>query len=56
MAGEPIGFVLLLVTAIAESTIDAIIREPSNGDSHGRVGFEAMWHVLAGTGSATSDA
>lgn len=54
MADEPIGFVLLLVTAIAESTIDAIIREPANGDSHGRAGFEAMWRVLAGTDAAIS--
>jgi len=56
MADEPIGFVLLLVTAIAESTIDAIIREPANGDSHGRAGFEAMWRVLAGTDVAISRA
>jgi AcrR family transcriptional regulator len=56
MADEPIGFVLLLVTAIAESTIDAVIREPASGDSHGRAGFAAMWRVLAGTGVTSSHA
>jgi AcrR family transcriptional regulator len=49
MADEPINFVLQLVTALAESTIDAIIHEPANMHSHSRAGFEAMWRVLAGS-------
>lgn len=54
MADEPLGFVLQLVTALAESTIDAVLREPANLDSHSRAGFEAMWRVLARADSPTS--
>lgn len=49
MQDAPLGFVLTLTSAIAEATIDAMIREPAEADSHSRIGFDAMWRVLAGT-------
>jgi AcrR family transcriptional regulator len=48
MRDAPLGFVLSLATAIAETTIDAVIREPDQAESHSRTGFDAMWRVLAG--------
>lgn len=44
----PLKFVLTLVNAIADATIDAIIREPAEAQAHSRVAFDAMWRVLAG--------
>lgn len=48
MQDAPLGFVLTLTSAIAEATIDAMIDEPAEGDARSRVGFDAMWRVLAG--------
>lgn len=49
MENEPLDFVVQLITALAESAIDAIIREPAKAESHSKAAFEAMWRVLAGT-------
>lgn len=49
MQEASLGFVLTLTSAIAEATIDAMIREPAQGGAHSRAGFDAMWRVLAGT-------
>jgi AcrR family transcriptional regulator len=49
MRDAPLGFVLTLANAIAEATIDAMIREPAEAASHSRLAFEAVWRVLAGT-------
>lgn len=49
MRDAPLGFVLTLANAIAEATIDAMIREPAEAGSHSRLAFEAVWRVLAGT-------
>ncbi len=51
MQDAPLGFVLSLTNAIAEATIDAMIREPDQAGLHSSVGFDAMWRVLAGTHS-----
>jgi AcrR family transcriptional regulator len=48
MRDAPLGFVLTLATAIADSAIDAIIREPAEAEARGSDAFEAMWRVLAG--------
>jgi AcrR family transcriptional regulator len=47
MKDVPLGFVLALTTAIAEATIDAMIREPTVASAHSRTGFDAVWRVLA---------
>lgn len=49
MRDAPLGFVLTLANAIAEATIDAMIREPAEAESHSRLAFDAVWRVLAGT-------
>ena len=48
MSDAPRNFVLTLVSALAEATIDATIRDPVAIEVHRTVGFEAMWRVLAG--------
>ncbi|HEY4225456.1 MAG TPA: TetR/AcrR family transcriptional regulator [Pseudolysinimonas sp.] len=45
----PLSFVVTLLTAIAEATIDSIIREPGQAAAHRIDGFDALWRVLAGT-------
>lgn len=48
MQDVPLSFVLTLVTAVAEATIDAVIREPDQAEARGSAGFDAAWRVLAG--------
>ncbi len=54
MRDAPLGFVLTLTSAIADATMDAMIREPAQAEVHSRVAFDAMWRVLAGTSSPTT--
>ncbi|WP_067896230.1 TetR/AcrR family transcriptional regulator [Nocardia vaccinii] len=49
MRDVPLGFVLTLVTAMADATMDAMIREPAQPDGYGDAAFEAIWRVLAGS-------
>jgi AcrR family transcriptional regulator len=48
MRDAPLGFVLSLTNAIADATIDAMIREPAEAEARSRVAFDAMWRILAG--------
>jgi AcrR family transcriptional regulator len=48
MRDVPLSFVLTLTTAIAEATIDTVIREPAEAEARSRAGFDAVWRVLAG--------
>ena len=54
MRDAPLGFVLTLASAIADATMDAMIREPAQTDVHSRVAFDALWRVLVGTSSPTT--
>jgi AcrR family transcriptional regulator len=47
MREAPLSFVLTLTNAIAEATIDVMIREPDQAETHSRIAFEAMWRILA---------
>jgi AcrR family transcriptional regulator len=47
MADQPMSFVLGLSNALAETTIDFIIREPQNASAHTEAGFAALWRLLA---------
>lgn len=49
MRDAPLGFALSLTSAIADATIDAMIREPAEAEARSRVAFEAMWRILAGS-------
>ncbi|WP_432825492.1 TetR/AcrR family transcriptional regulator [Dactylosporangium sp. CA-092794] len=56
MQDQPMGFVLTLVTAMADATIDAIIREPAAAEALGDAAFEAIWRVLGGTTGSQASA
>ncbi|MBB3564368.1 AcrR family transcriptional regulator [Rhizobium sp. BK512] len=47
MRDAPLGFVAALMGAIAEATIDFIVRDPSNAPKHSKAGFEALWRIVA---------
>ena len=47
MRDAPLGFVVALMSALADATIDAMVRDPANADQHGAAAFEALWRVVA---------
>jgi AcrR family transcriptional regulator len=47
MREAPLGFVLTLTSAVADATIDAMIRDPDQAEINGRIAFEAIWRMLA---------
>lgn len=47
MRDAPLSFVVALADALAQATIDFIIRDPDNADAHGRAGFDALWRMIA---------
>ena len=49
MREVPLSFVLTLTTAIAEATIDTVLREPAAAEAHSSAGFDAAWRVIAGS-------
>jgi AcrR family transcriptional regulator len=55
MRDVPLGFVLTLATAMADATMDAMIREPAEADVYGDAAFEAIWRVLAGSSLPADD-
>ena len=42
----PLGFVVTLMSALAEATIDFMIQNPANAERHSQEGFEAMWRMI----------
>lgn len=47
MADEPLGFVLGLANALAEVTIDFLIREPEQATARSEAGFAALWRLVS---------
>ncbi len=46
MRKAPMGFVLMLMNSVAESTIDFMARDPANAKKHCKVGFDALWRMV----------
>ncbi len=44
----PLGFVLALTNAIADTAVDAMLHNPQGADALSAVAFQALWCVLAG--------
>ncbi len=42
----PMNFVLTLMNAVAEATMNLIAQEPTNAKRHSRVGFDALWRMM----------
>ncbi len=47
MRDAPLAYLVALASALAETTIDFIIREPDNAVRHGSTGFDALWRMIA---------
>lgn len=47
MRHSPLGFVVALMTALAEATINYIVQDPANAEKHCQAGFDAMWRIIA---------
>ncbi len=47
MRSVPKGFVVALMSAMADTTIDFMIRNPANAEKHCVTGFNAAWRMLA---------
>jgi AcrR family transcriptional regulator len=47
MREAPLGFVAALMSALADATIDFMIRDPANADKHGAAAFDALWRMIA---------
>jgi AcrR family transcriptional regulator len=47
MRDAPPGFVLALMNALADATIDFMIRDPANADKHSMAAFDALWRMIA---------
>jgi AcrR family transcriptional regulator len=47
MRDAPLGFVVALMSAMADATIDFMIRDSENSDDHCATAFDAMWRMLA---------
>ena len=47
MRDVPLAFVVGLANALADTTIDFIIGDPGDADTHGRTGFDALWRMIA---------
>ena len=47
MRDQPPAFVLTLANALADATIDYVIGDPQNAETHARAGFDALWRMIA---------
>jgi AcrR family transcriptional regulator len=47
MREAPLGFVLALTSAVADATVDSMIREPERAETNSRIAFDAIWRMLA---------
>jgi AcrR family transcriptional regulator len=47
MRDAPLGFVVALMSAAAEATIDFMLHDPAGAETHSRAGFDAMWRMIA---------
>ncbi|WP_298951826.1 TetR/AcrR family transcriptional regulator [uncultured Methylobacterium sp.] len=47
MRGAPMVFVMGLIGAVANVTVDFMIQDPGNAETHCRAGFEAIWRMLS---------
>lgn len=47
MHDAPLGLVVGLMSALADVTVDFMIRDPANADRHSRATFDALWRMVA---------
>jgi hypothetical protein len=47
MRDAPLEFIVALMSALADATIDFMIHDPANADKHCMAGFDALWRMVA---------
>jgi hypothetical protein len=47
MRDAPMGFVSAIMNSMAEATMDFMVQDPTNAKKHCKVGFDALWRVIA---------
>lgn len=47
MREVPLGFVIAILSALAETTMDFMLQDPTSADKHCKAGFEAAWRTIA---------
>ncbi len=48
MRHQPPSFVSAIMSAIADTTMDFIVREPAHAKRYTKAGFDAFWNAVAG--------
>ncbi|MFT3837404.1 MAG: TetR/AcrR family transcriptional regulator [Myxococcaceae bacterium] len=48
MRHASMAFVGTILNSVADATMDFVINEPGKADEHMRVGFDALWRMVAG--------
>lgn len=46
MREAPFPFVAAIMNALAEATMDFMVRDPTHADQHSKAGFDALWRML----------
>jgi AcrR family transcriptional regulator len=46
MSKAPMGFVVLLMSSVAEATMDFMTQDPKNAKKHCKTGFDAVWRIV----------
>ena len=46
MRDTPLGFVLALMNALADTTVDFMIQDPAHAEDHCRASFDALWRMV----------
>ena len=46
MRDAPMGFVVAVMTGLAEATVGFMAADPANADRHCKTGFEALWRAI----------
>ncbi len=47
MRDVPLGFIVALMSAMADATTDFMIQDPANADRHCMAAFDAAWRMIA---------
>ncbi len=47
MRNAPMGFLAAIMNSLAEATMDYMVQDPANAKKHCKVGFDALWRVIA---------
>lgn len=47
MSKAPISFLVILVNAVAEGTMEFMAQDPKNAKKHCKAGFDAVWRMVA---------